>query len=215
MKVAIFDFDGTIYPEETFPLMMKYLKTHPLYSKRYRYFFRKILPIFLAYKLKLYPEAKMKSMAMHLYVSSFGSTPKSEVEQFFMQLGNQMSGNLSEPLVDRLKQHCNDGYYTMVVSGAFEPLLHSAFKNLHLDCIIGTNIPVDKHQAFDHINGKRKIAKIYEQLKNKHVDWQNSYAYGDSYSDLDMLELVGNPVAVNPDQRLSQMAMDRKWEVIG
>ncbi len=33
------------------------------------------------------------------------------------------------------------------------------------------------------------------------IDLSESYAYSDSESDLPMLELVGNPVAVNPDSR--------------
>ncbi|HVL80037.1 MAG TPA: HAD-IB family hydrolase [Actinomycetota bacterium] len=40
-----------------------------------------------------------------------------------------------------------------------------------------------------------------------------SYAYGDSISDLPMLESVGNPVAVNPDHRLARIARDRRWAV--
>ena len=40
-----------------------------------------------------------------------------------------------------------------------------------------------------------------------------SFAYADSLSDLGMLELVGTPVAVNPDARLSQVAGQRGWRV--
>lgn len=46
------------------------------------------------------------------------------------------------------------------------------------------------------------------------IDWSDSYAYGDSYSDLAVLELVGNPVAVKPDSRLSEIAIHRKWEIM-
>ena len=36
MKLAIFDFDGTIYKKETFPLLMNHLKE--TYPKAYRRF---------------------------------------------------------------------------------------------------------------------------------------------------------------------------------
>src|SRR4029453_1404671 len=41
-------------------------------------------------------------------------------------------------------------------------------------------------------------------------------SYGDSASitDLPMLELVGNPVAVNPDKELARVARDREWETV-
>jgi hypothetical protein len=45
------------------------------------------------------------------------------------------------------------------------------------------------------------------------IDLANSYAYSDSITDLPMLELVGNPVAVNPDRDLARVAREREWEV--
>ncbi|MFN2589666.1 MAG: hypothetical protein ABR518_02725, partial [Actinomycetota bacterium] len=38
--------------------------------------------------------------------------------------------------------------------------------------------------------------------------------YSDSINDLPMLELVGNPVAMNPDYRLASLARKRGWQVI-
>lgn len=219
MKVAIFDFDGTLFPEETFPLMMKHLKTHPLHRNKYKRFISRILPVYAAYKCKLYPEQKMKEYSMRSYISSFGTTSKHEMQQFFSQLANEMSENLSEPVLQRLKEHTNEGYYIMLVSGAFEPLLQSVTKQIKFDCIIGTSIPyknkeIDRQTPIIHIHGERKKENIFAQLANNEVDWKNSYAYGDSYSDLNVLELVGNPVAVKPDPRLFQVANERKWEIL-
>ena len=42
------------------------------------------------------------------------------------------------------------------------------------------------------------------------IDLANSYAYSDSITDLPMLELVGNPVAVNPDRELTRVARERE-----
>ncbi|WP_309043195.1 HAD family hydrolase [Cytobacillus oceanisediminis] len=116
------------------------------------------------------------------------------------------------------EQHRKDGYYTMVVSGAFEPLLNSVMKGIHFDSIIGTSISFDnkkgRHLPLEYIHVSRKKEVIHEKLANMEVDWENSFAYGDSYSDLSVLELVGNPVAVKPEPRLIQVANKRKWEVI-
>jgi hypothetical protein len=45
------------------------------------------------------------------------------------------------------------------------------------------------------------------------LDLAGSYAYSDSITDLPMLDLVGHPVAVNPDRELARIARDRDWEV--
>lgn len=219
MKVAIFDFDGTLYPDETFSLMMKHLKNHPTYSRQYRNFITKILPVYTAYKIKLYPEQKMKEVSMRTYISTFQNNSEHEIQQFFCQLGAKMCDNLSVPVLQRLEQHRKEGYYVMLVSGAFLPLLEAVMKNIYFDCVIGTSIPF-KNNQFDtktpviHVHGDRKKDKIFAELANTEIDWENSFAYGDSYSDLNVLELVGNPVAVKPEVKLLEVATKRNWEVI-
>lgn len=219
MKVAIFDFDRTLFPEETFPLLMSHLKNHPIHFQKYRQFFLRILPIYIAYKCKLYPEQKMKEYSMWCYIAAFGTSIKAEMEQFFSQIGGMMSENLSEQVLERFEQHKMDGYYTMLVSGAYEPLLDSVTKNVNFDCIIGSSIPYDdeklrKNASINYIYGERKMEMINAHLSNTKVDWENSYAYGDSFTDLNVLELVGNPVAVNPEPRLLEVANHKKWEIM-
>lgn len=46
-----------------------------------------------------------------------------------------------------------------------------------------------------------------------HPDLNNSYAYGDSSSDLSMLYAVGNPVVVNPDLTLRRIANQESWTI--
>lgn len=219
LKVAIFDFDGTLFPEETFTLMMKHLKEHPTYNKKYRAFMLKIIPAYAAYKMKIYPENKMKEFSMRSYISSFKEFPEPEIELFFSELGNTMIGHLNEVVVKRLEEHHEQGYYIMLVSGAFLPLLESVSKNLSVNCMIGTTIPfknsfLDNDTPIYHINGHRKTDKIFSHLANEEIDWKNSYAYGDSFSDLNVLELVGNPVAVKPEAKLLAVATKRNWEVL-
>lgn len=45
-------------------------------------------------------------------------------------------------------------------------------------------------------------------------DLDESYAYSDSITDLPMLEVVGNPVATNPDKSLRTLAEDRGWPIM-
>ena len=45
------------------------------------------------------------------------------------------------------------------------------------------------------------------------IDLTESWAYSDSFYDVALLSLVGNPVAVNPDQRLAGVATARRWTI--
>lgn len=62
--------------------------------------------------------------------------------------------------------------------------------------------------------GEGKASKIGEIAEARGYDLQLCYAYSDSGSDLPMMQLVGNPVAVNPDRALQAVAHRRGWPVV-
>jgi HAD superfamily hydrolase (TIGR01490 family) len=62
--------------------------------------------------------------------------------------------------------------------------------------------------------GAGKAEMIRRLAAEKGYDLLLSYAYSDSASDLPMLEAVGHPVAVNPDQTLLQVARSRGWPIV-
>jgi HAD superfamily hydrolase (TIGR01490 family) len=59
-----------------------------------------------------------------------------------------------------------------------------------------------------------KAEAIRELAAREGIDLAASWAYSDSESDLPMLRLVGNPVAVNPDAQLGRVARTEGWEVL-
>ncbi|TWT04930.1 HAD family phosphatase [Planomicrobium sp. CPCC 101079] len=219
MRVAIFDFDGTLYSKETFQLMMDHLKHHPEYSSRYRQFFRSILPPYIGSKLKIYSEKKMRARSVQAYLEALETFSQNDLENFFGEIAAKMHGDMNQHVVERLKEHVANDDYVMLVSGAFTPLLYAATQQMPIRTIIGTEIPyknnvLDHKASISHIQGPLKTEKIKEILKGKDIDWKNSFAYGDSHSDLPVLELVGHPVAVQPEPRLLTVAKQRNWEIL-
>lgn len=219
MQVAIFDFDGTLYKEETYKILMKHLKNHPIYHTRYSKFLRHMLPRYMGYKMKIYPVEKMKERSMQIYLDAINDMSEEELIHFFEEVADNMQGDFNPLVVDKLKEHIENNVYVMVVSGTYIPLLNAALKRHTLDSVIGSEIPlknqrVDKETPIYHINGLRKNDQINKVLSEKNVDWQNSFAYADSLSDLSVLELVGNPVAVQPEKKLRVIAEERGWEII-
>jgi HAD superfamily hydrolase (TIGR01490 family) len=59
-----------------------------------------------------------------------------------------------------------------------------------------------------------KAEAIRDLAEREDIDLGASWAYSDSESDLPMLRLVGNPVAVNPDAELARIAAAEGWEVL-
>ncbi len=221
MRVAIFDFDGTLYKKETFKLLMSHLKNHPIYHTKYNHFFRWVAPRFAAYKMKIYPEARMKERSMQKYISVLHELTKEELGEYFVKAAVDMVKDFNPEVVAELEEHIADNVHVMLVSGAYTIFLEAAMNGLpfSFDTMIGSEIPfkeqfIDKSQSIYHINGTRKNDAIHKALAGKDIDWKNSFAYADSYSDLPVLELVGNPVAVQPDTKLRHTAEQREWKII-
>ena len=51
-------------------------------------------------------------------------------------------------------------------------------------------------------------------LAGRQQSLDDSWFYSDSHNDLPLLELVDNPVAVDPDEMLGREANNRGWPVI-
>ena len=59
-----------------------------------------------------------------------------------------------------------------------------------------------------------KAKWIREYAEKNDINLSESYAYSDSISDLPMLSIVGHPVAVSPDFRLKQTALQHDWAIL-
>ena len=62
--------------------------------------------------------------------------------------------------------------------------------------------------------GPGKAEGIAKLAAARGYDLEVCYAYSDSISDLPMMEVVGHPVAVNPDRALEQVARARGWPIV-
>ena len=62
--------------------------------------------------------------------------------------------------------------------------------------------------------GEGKAEVLRTLARRRGYDLDKCYAYSDSISDLPMMQLVGNPIAVNPDRSLMSVAHRRGWPVV-
>jgi len=59
-----------------------------------------------------------------------------------------------------------------------------------------------------------KVTRLNQWLAEKDLSLKNSWFYSDSHNDLPLLELVDNPVAVDPDEALHQRATQAGWPIL-
>lgn len=59
-----------------------------------------------------------------------------------------------------------------------------------------------------------KVNRLQKWLNNRDDTLSGSTFYSDSHNDLPLLELVDNPIAVDPDPKLQTVARQRGWQVM-
>jgi HAD superfamily hydrolase (TIGR01490 family) len=123
-------------------------------------------------------------------------------------------------MIDEVRAHQDAGRPTFIVSAAGDGLVKLLAGVLDMEGGIGTRYEVDAEGNYTGLldgglnYGPGKVAPMKAFAASHEIDLEASWAYSDAVSDLPMLELVGNPVAVNPDAELAAIAAERGWSVM-
>lgn len=118
-----------------------------------------------------------------------------------------------------LDMHANANRERYVVSASPIEIVDGLAEALGIEGAIGTvGEVIDGRYTGELVGefmyGPAKARAIEKLAADRGLDLATCYAYSDSVSDLPMLELVGHPVAVNPDSALEQVARQRGWPIV-
>jgi HAD superfamily hydrolase (TIGR01490 family) len=123
-------------------------------------------------------------------------------------------------MLNEVRSHQDAGRPAFIVSAASHGVVELLARVLDMEGGIGSRYEVDEDgnytgELLGGLNyGELKIGPMRTFAAEHDLDLDASWAYSDSVSDLPMLELVGNPVAVNPDAELTALARERGWQVM-
>jgi len=120
--------------------------------------------------------------------------------------------------LELIEQHRLAGRKTVIVSSSPIETVEPIGEHLGVDDVIATRARLDADGRYTgelefYAYGAHKAEAIREMAVAEGLDLAGSYAYSDSITDLPILELVGHPVAVNPDRELTRVAREREWDV--
>lgn len=123
-------------------------------------------------------------------------------------------------MLDEVYAHQDAGRATFIVSAAGNGVVETLAAVLGMDGGIGTRYEVDGAGDFTgrfdgpFVYGPGKVEAMEAFAAEHGIDLAASYAYSDSLSDLPMLRAVGNPVVVNPDPPLAELARQEGWQAM-
>ena len=117
-----------------------------------------------------------------------------------------------------MEKHRAAGHVVALVSGATRYVLDPIAAHLGVAHVMHTRMEVKDGVFTGRVErpvcfGEGKIYWLQQLIDRENLDLARSYFYTDSISDLPLLDLVGHPVAVNPDPLLYREAARRRWPV--
>lgn len=219
MKLAIFDFDGTLLNDDTLPVLGREWLRQKRSRARYYQVLLSVTPVLLKYKAGLIGREAMKGQAFKRFNRIFTGMSRPAVDEFFRQAYPHIRELFNEAVVDEIRLAREQGFHCVLLSGAYIELLKLVSRDLGMDTVLGARLAF-RDEVYDHrgetrfVDGAKKRAMLLEAFAGQNVDWEQSRAFGDSFADICIIETVGERVAVNPDLELLQHAQKNQWRIV-
>jgi HAD superfamily hydrolase (TIGR01490 family) len=119
---------------------------------------------------------------------------------------------------EKIAKHRADGHVLAILSTSPTYVTQPLAEALGIEEVMSTRFEVEQGQFTGRLIGPAcvgpgKVHWAEDLVARRQLDLAQSWFYTDSYTDLPMLERVGNRVVVNPDPRLKRTAKRRGWPV--
>lgn len=117
-----------------------------------------------------------------------------------------------------ISRHKSSGGKTVIISASVPYICEPIKDILGMDDIICSRLEIEDNKFTGKPNvsfcyGKEKYLRAIEYCDINNFSFTDAYFYSDSISDLPLLQIVGNPVCVCPDDSLRQIAKESKWKI--
>ncbi|CAN5327487.1 hypothetical protein BH10ACI3_BH10ACI3_19990 [soil metagenome] len=120
---------------------------------------------------------------------------------------------------DLIKSGKKLGQRQVVLTGALDFTIAKLMDHLGIDDYVANRLEFVNGYATGRVlppvmASATKAQWIREYAERENINLSDSFAYSDSISDLPMLSIVGHPVAICPDFRLKQTALQHDWAIL-
>ena len=209
---AFFDMDKTLIAENSGSLYMKY-----------RYERGEVNGWDLAKGLYAYLRYKAGILDIRAFTQQAIVEFRGLSERRLAREGRDFVERLVLPTVypaaaEAVRWHQAQGHVVAIVSGATRYVVKPLAEHLSIRHYLYTRVEIENGRLTGRVIDpicfeEGKIYWLQQFIDEKGIDLARSWFYTDSVTDLPLLELVGHPVAVNPDPFLYRTARWRTWPV--
>lgn len=209
---AFFDMDKTLIAENSGSLYM-----------RYRYQRGEISGVEFLKGAWSYIQYKLGVLDIHnwtkqMMVQFRGRSEEDLQEEAIRWFDDLVVQTLYPEAIRLVADHHAKGHVVAIVSGATKFVVRPIAERLGIEHMLYTRLEVEgglfTGRVIEPICFEEgKIYWLQQFIEEQDIDLARSWFYTDSITDLPLLDIVGHPVAANPDPLLYRMAVKRRWPI--
>jgi HAD superfamily hydrolase (TIGR01490 family) len=209
---ALFDVDKTILARNSGRLYLQELYER---GEVDAWTVARNLASYLSYKLNRLDIDRWAERALGPLAGRSEREFMAEAGQFFRE---RVRPRIYPEAEERVRWHLERGHLVALVTGSTRYVVEPLAMYLGVEHVVCTELEVEQDRLTGRISppicfGQGKVERVRGLIASQGIDLVRSWCYTDSLSDLPLLELVGYPVAVNPDPGLYREARRRRWPV--
>ena len=213
MTLALFDLDNTLLSGDSDYEWGQFLVKKKLVDEK----------TYEIANLRFYEQYKQGVLDIYEW-SAFTFQPLSEHsmeelallhQEYMQQVIQPFIGDIAKSVVE---QHRQRGHTLLVITATNSFVTRPIVEAFGIEHLIATESKIINGRYSTEVEGipsfnKGKVTRLDAWLKQNNQSLQGSYFYSDSHNDLPLLEKVDHPIAVDPDEKLAEIAKQRNWEI--
>lgn len=214
MPLAIFDLDNTLLAGDSDYLWGVFLCEQGLVDREeYEQANERFYQDYLAGQLDI--DAFLRFALTPL--TRFPETDLEAWREHYLQ--EKIDPIITQSARDLIARHRAAGDTLLIITATNSFVTSPIAERLHIPHLIATEPEHDGKGYTGQVAGipsfkEGKVTRLRNWLAEHDQDLRDSWFYSDSRNDLPLLEQVDNPVAVDPDDHLRQIAGERGWPII-
>jgi HAD superfamily hydrolase (TIGR01490 family) len=213
--LAVFDIDGTIFRSSLVIELVNLLVEKKVFPKGLN---KEIEEDYIAWANRQGSYNNYISKVVEVYKKYIIGVKESIIKEAAREIIEYQKNKVYVFTRELLKKLKKENYYLLAISGAPEIIVSEFAKALEFDKYYGTIYEVIDGKFTGKLTNDTQWSKheiLNEFVKDhKEFDLKKAVGVGDSEIDVTFLELVGNPIAFNPDFILANYAKEKNWRIV-
>ncbi len=214
MSLAIFDLDNTLISDDSDFLWGQFLVDQGIvdkaqYEEANAQFYQD------------YQQGKLDITAfLHFSLAPLALHNTEQLYQWREQFITEIIKPIQlKPAIRLVNKHRFKGDTVIVITATNRFITEPIVKLFGIDHLLATTPEIIEGQYTGKFTGlpcfqETKVTLLQEWLKSSSETLEDSWFYSDSHNDLPLLEVVDNPVAIDPDKKLREHANKNNWPIL-